>query len=349
MWPWSPTPSIFCLHDTMGLKSLRTWLFLLPGLLMSSAPHAEWLSRETTIMGTQISVELWHEDKREGEAAIEAVLAEFQRIDRAMSPYREDSDLSLLNRKAAEHPVRIPQELYRLLDKSRKISELTDGAFDITFASVGHQYDYRKAIAPSDGKLHQDLPMIDYRHIQLDPSNHSVAFQRTGVRIDLGGIAKGYAVDQGIGLLQQRRITQALITAGGDSRLLGDRGGRPWHIGIRAPRNPQAMVAVLPLSDTAISTSGDYERFFELDGVRHHHIISPDTGRSARQVQSVTVIGPNATLTDALSTSLFVLGPAAGLVLIDRLEDLEAVIIDRHGKMHTSSGLTEQAPTPTNH
>ncbi|MEN8179417.1 MAG: FAD:protein FMN transferase [Pseudomonadota bacterium] len=323
------------------------WLLLLPGLLLQTAAHSQWLSQEAAIMGTQVRVEHWHEDAVEGKAAIEAVLAEFRRIDRSMSPYREASELSLLNREAAKRPVSVSEELFRLLERSLEISELTNGAFDITFASVGHQYDYRKGIAPTDQKLQQDLPKIDFRHILLNPADHSVTFKQPGVRIDLGGIAKGYAVDQGIKILQQRNITQALITAGGDSRLLGDRGGRPWHIGIRAPRDPQAMVAVLPLVNTAISTSGDYERYFEADGVRHHHIISPATGRSAREVQSVTIIGPDATLTDALSTSLFVMGPAAGLQLINTLPELEAVIIDRNGKMLYSSGLAKQAATPT--
>jgi thiamine biosynthesis lipoprotein len=130
-----------------------------------------------------------------------------------------------------------------------------------------------------------------------------------------------------------------LISAGGDSRLLGDHQGRPWHIGIQAPRNKNAMAAVLPLSDCAISTSGDYERYFEADGIRYHHIISPKTGHSANSVQSVTIIGPNATRTDALSTSIFVLGGAAGMALINRLEDVEAVIIDNQGRMLTSTGL----------
>ncbi len=300
-------------------------------------------------MGTSVKVELWHTDRLEGEAAIEAVLAEFRRIDQSMSPYRETSELSLINREAAQRAIKLTDELFLLLEKSLEISSLTLGAFDITFASVGHQYDYRKGIAPTDEKLQQDLPKIDFRHILLNPADHSVFYTQPGVRIDLGGIAKGYAVDRGIALLQERKIEQALITAGGDSRILGDRRGRPWHIGIRAPRNRQQMVAVLPLVNTAISTSGDYERYFETDGERHHHIISPETGRSVSEVQSVTIIGPNATLTDALSTSVFVMGPNAGLKLIDSLPELEAVIIDQYGKMHFSSGLAEQSPEPTAH
>lgn len=314
-------------------------MLLLLAALLPPAAQAEWFSRQAAIMGTRIQVEVWHGDGVVAEAAIDSVLEEFRRLDRALSPYIEESELYKVNQQAADHPVAISREFYALLVSSLDYSRLTGGAFDITFASVGHRYDYRKGIKPDDATLADSLPLIDYRHLKLDPATPSVRFARAGVRIDLGGIAKGYAVDRGIALLRQAGIEHALVTAGGDSRLLGDHLGRPWYIGIQAPRNREAMAAVLPLSDGAISTSGDYERYFEVDGVRHHHIISPKTGRSAGELESVTVLGPDATRTDALSTSVFVLGLTAGLALIDRLPDVEAVIIDSHGKMHASKGL----------
>ena len=309
-------------------------VLILPGVLC-----AEWISETDAIMGTRVAVELWHDNPREGELAAKAVLEEFRRLDEKLSPYKESSELSLVNRMAAEQPIPISGEFHRLLMESQKYAELTHGAFDITFASIGHQYDYRAGKKPSRETTQQALPLINYQHLQLDPDHNTVFFRQPGVRIDLGGIAKGYAVDRGIALLQQRGIEHALISAGGDSRLLGDHQGRPWHIGIQAPRKQNAMAAVLPLSDSAISTSGDYERYFEADGVRYHHIISPKTGRSASKVQSVTIIGPDATRTDALSTSIFVLGAEAGIALIDRLDDVEAVIIDNRGEMLTSEGL----------
>ncbi len=325
----------------MNWRTVLQWLLLLLGLLVHTTTLSEWLSQEAAIMGTRVRVELWHDDTLAGSAAIQAVLSEFRRIDRLMSPYQLASELTRLNQDAAKQAVSVSDELFMLLQTSLEISRLTDGAFDITFASVGHQYDYRKGITPTDEQLVHDLPNIDFKHILLNPTDHGVSYKQSGVRIDLGGIAKGYAVDQGIKLLQQRNIKQALITAGGDSRILGDRRGRPWHIGIRAPRARQEMVALLPLVNTAISTSGDYERFFEAEGIRHHHIISPVTGRSANQVQSVTIIGPDATHTDALSTSVFVMGPVAGLTLINSLPELEAVIIDNHGEMLYSDGLQD--------
>ena len=308
-------------------------------LLLPALGRAEWLSDQASVMGTRINVELWHEDRALGELAIATVIDEFKRLDEKLSPYKTDSELTLVNRMAAEVAVDISSELFHLLQESHNYAELTQGAFDITFASIGHQYDYRTGKKPNQQSTRQALPLIDYRHIRLDAKTQTVRFLRKGVQIDLGGIAKGYAVDRGIALLRERAIEHALISAGGDSRLIGDHRGRPWHIGIQAPRKKAAMAAVLPLADTAISTSGDYERYFEADGVRYHHIISPKTGHSAKDVQSVTILGPNATRTDALSTSIFVLGAEAGMALIDSLDDVEAVIIDRDGQMLTSAGL----------
>jgi thiamine biosynthesis lipoprotein len=322
----------------MLLRSIALLSLLLTASI-STPSAAAWFSQQAAIMGTRISIEVWHEDETSAQQAIEAALAEFHRLDQALSPYIESSELYRVNREAATKPVTVSREFFDLLKRSLAFSRLTEGAFDITFASIGYQYDYRKGLKPSDQTITNTLPLINYRLITLNAESLSVAFGRQGVRIDLGGIAKGYAVDRGIETLQQRSIEHALISAGGDSRLLGDHRGRPWHIGIQAPRKKGDLAAVLPLSETAISTSGDYERYFEQNGVRYHHIISPKTGRSADELRSVTILGPNATRTDALSTSVFVLGLEKGLALIDRLDDVEAVIIDSQGVMHMSKGM----------
>jgi thiamine biosynthesis lipoprotein len=327
------------------MRNIHNHLLLLIVLVCCSRfqpLYADWISADEAIMGTRISVRLWHQERRRGEAAAQAVMDEFRRLDKKLSPYIESSELALVNRMAASEPVEISQEFYRLLETSLEYSELTEGAFDITFASIGHRYDYRKGIKPNKSMIEHSLPLIDYRNIRLDAARNAVFFEKPGVRIDLGGIAKGYAVDRGIELLQRKGIAHAMISAGGDSRLLGDHRGRPWHIGIQAPRDKERMAAMLPLADSAISTSGDYERFFERDGVRYHHIISPKTGRSADTLQSVTILGPNATRTDALSTSVFVLGAEQGMALINRLEDVDAVIIDKDGEMITSDGFADR-------
>jgi len=179
--------------------------------------------------------------------------------------------------------------------------------------------------------------------LKSNPAKKNIYFNQKYVQIDLGGIAKGYAVDRAITLLSDRGITSAIVTAGGDSRILGDKRGRPWMVGIRDPRNKQELVAALPMTDAAISTSGDYERYFESDGIRYHHIISPKTGESIRSTRSVTVIGTNTTTTDALSTSIFVLGQIKGMKLIESTPEVEAIIIDKAGIMYYSKGLQKNS------
>ena len=175
--------------------------------------------------------------------------------------------------------------------------------------------------------------------ILLDVDERSIAYRKPGLQVDLGGIAKGFAVDRGIALLRTHGIQSAVISAGGDSRILGDLGDRPRTIGIRHPRRQDEFVVLIPLADTAISTSGDYERFFMKDGVRFHHILDPGTGRSAQGVQSASVLAAHAIDSDALSTTVFVLGVAAGLELVNRLPGVDAIIIDGDGKLHYSADL----------
>ena len=319
-------------------------------LLASPSTWAEWYSSEEAIMGTSVRVELWSDDAAAARAAMGAVMDEMRRIDETMSPYKPDSELSRINREAAQKPVPISQEMYDLIAHSIEFSKLSGGAFDITFSSVGYLYDYREHIKPTDAQIAKALPGISYRHLQLDPKAHTIHYDRVGVRIDLGGIAKGYAVDNCIAVLKGRGITNAIVTAGGDSRLLGDKRGRPWNVGIRDPRKRGEVVAVLPLADTAISTSGDYERFFEEDGVRYHHIINPKTGKSAKGVRSVTVIAPDGITTEGLTKSVFVKGPKEGMRLIESLKGVDAIIIDDAGRMLYSPGLRDvvrEAPAPT--
>jgi FAD:protein FMN transferase len=326
------------------MHSFRIIIALILGmasLLATSTTLAEWYSREEAIMGTAVRVELWHDDATAARAAMSAVMDEMHRIDASMSPYKPDSELSRINREAAQKPVPVSQEMFDLIARSIEFSKLSGGAFDITFSSVGYLYDYREHVKPTDAQIAKALPGINYRHLQLDPKARTIRYDRAGVRIDLGGIAKGYAVDNCIAILKGRGITNAIVTAGGDSRLLGDRRGRPWNVGIRDPRQRGEVAAVLPLADVAISTSGDYERFFEEDGVRYHHIINPRTGKSATGVRSVTIIGPDGITTEGLTKSVFVKGPKEGMRLIESLKGVDAIIIDDAGHMLYSPGLRD--------
>lgn len=322
-----------------GAMNFRQFLLFAGCLLWSVVATADWYTNEQAIMGTVIRTELWSDDPLTAGEAIRLVNEEMHRIDRLMSTYKPDSEISQVNRDAAEKPVRISAELLDLLARGIEMSRLTGGAFDITYASIGQLYDYRAGVRPDEQQIAAALPAIDYRFVELDLDECTVFFSRHGVRIDLGGIAKGYAVERGVGILRAQGIEHGLISAGGDSRILGDRRGAPWIVGVRDPRNSDRVIARLPLIDEAISTSGDYERFFEEDGVRYHHIISPATGHSVSEVRSVTIIGPDATMTDGLATSVFVMGLEDGLRLIDSLDDFEAVIVDRHGALHRSGGF----------
>ena len=322
-------------------RAALLWLAA-PALICLAAPaHADWVRRVTDgIMGTRITVELWSDDKAKAEQAIDALLEEMRHIDDSMSTYKPTSEVSQVNAKAADGPMRISKELFDLLTTAKEYSVITDGAFDITYASVGYMYDFRKHIRPDEAQIDKALPAVNFRHVLLDAKNQTVQFSQKGVRIDLGGIAKGYSVDRGIDVLKSFGISRAYVSAGGDSRIIGDRFGKPWIVGIRDPRKGEGeVISRIPLVDAAISTSGDYERFFEENGVRYHHIIDPHTGHSASKVRSATVIGPYATRTDGLSKTAFVLGPEKAMEIYNRIDDIDAIIIKLDGTVIYSKGI----------
>jgi thiamine biosynthesis lipoprotein len=301
--------------------------------------YAGWVGEAMDLMGTRVSVELWDDDEAAGRVLVQRVLDFYRHIDEEMSTYKPTSEISTVNAGASEEPIGVSRELFDLVDRALELSRLSGGAFDITYESVGYMYDFHAHRHPTAEQLGAALNGIDYHHVVLDRDAHTIRFTQGGVRINLGGIAKGYTVERGAAMLREAGIESALLNAGGDTRVLGDRRGSPWIVGIRHPRQATEVITRLPLVDEAISTSGDYERFFEENGRRYHHIINPSTGEPTEGVLSVTVIGPDATMTDGLSTTLFVLGVEAGLKLIETLPDYEAVIVDAAGKLSYSSGL----------
>ena len=319
-----------------------------PAPSVAAPSQGEWVRRVTDgVMGTRITVELWSDDRARAEAAIDAVLDQMHHVDDVMSTYKPESEISQVNARAAQGPMNISKELFDLLVTAKEYSVLTDGAFDITYASVGYLYDFRKHQRPDEKQIKRALPAVSYRHIILDTAAQTVKFSQPGVRIDLGGIAKGYAVDRGIDALKARGVTRAYVGAGGDSRILGDRFGKPWMVGIRDPQKGEGEVITrIPLTDAAISTSGDYERFFDEDGVRYHHIIDPHTGHSASKVRSVTIIGPYATRTDGLSKTAFVLGPEKAMEIYNRIDDIDAVIVRLDGSVIYSKGIAPAQAVP---
>ena len=317
-----------------------------PGII-AAASLGGWLKRDEVIMGTSISVELFSDSHAAGESAIDAVMDEMHRIDRAMSPHRIESELSRINRDAGYEPVPLSAEMTALLVRANHFADLSGGAFDISYAAVGQLYDYRRGIRPTHAALAQAREAVGYQHLILDPSERTLRFARPGMRIDLGGFAKGHAVDNAAAILHRLGVRHAMVSAGGDSRVIGDRCGRPWTIGVRDPRRPGEMAAVLPLEDVSISTSGDYERYFDADGTRFHHLIDPFTGRSPSGVRSVTILAPDGITAEALAKAVFVLGVERGLRLIESQAAVDAVVVVAAGALHYSTGL--QAPGLQSH
>jgi thiamine biosynthesis lipoprotein len=326
------------------LNQIRASVALIVLLAFSTSVSAAWHSDSQGIMGTEVRVTLWHEDPDKARLAIDAVMTEMRRIDALLSEYKDDSELMKVNKHAFSEPQTLSSEFALLIDKALYFSRISQGAFDITYASVGHFYDYRQGLKPSESQLQQGMKGINYRLLDFDKKHSTLSFGHKNIKINLGGIAKGYAVDRAIGILKNFGVEHASVSAGGDSRLLGDRRGREWVVGIKHPRQKiegEEAVIRLPLSDLALSTSGDYERFFidENSGERIHHIINPRTGKSAREVMSVTILGARGIDTDPLSTTVFVLGVQHGLELVNALPNIDAIIIDIRGKVHYSEGL----------
>lgn len=293
-------------------------------------------------MGTISNVQLWIDDPQQNpETLFQLVEAEMNRIDQLMSPYKVNSEVSKINRLTKGESLTISTELFYLLETAQKISILSDGAFDLTYASVGYKYNYREKEKPTNNEIQSLLPKINFQSIILEPTTKKISLLHNNIKIDLGGIAKGHAIKRCLDLLANNGLKHALVSAGGDTALLGDRKGRPWLVGIKHPRADEKTVVHIPLENEAISTSGDYERYFIQDGIRYHHIINPKTGQSASEVVSVSIIGKDATYVDALSTTVFVKGLSKGMQFIEKLPGYEAVVIDNNYKLYFSSGLRQ--------
>ncbi len=299
----------------------------------------EWSTKNIKLLGTTVRIQVHHEKRTVRELAITKVIEEFHRIESKFSPYIKDSELSQINTQAFETKIRLSNEAAELLRFSQQTSQQTEGAFDITYASVGHLYDFRKKTQPAQEQFIKALPGIGINNLLLDEKNN-LRFKHPNTKISFGGFAKGYAVKQAIEIIKGYGISNALVTAGGDSMVIGQKNGHPWRTGIKAPRKKHQAVYTFSLSNKAISTSGDYERYFiDNEGDRVHHIVNPSTGKSASDVHSVTVIGNDPMQTDALSTAIFVMGTNKGLVLAENLDDIEVLIIDKSGEFYKSTGF----------
>lgn len=323
----------------MIFSAVKTQFYIIAGLLLLShnGVLAYWHEESKAMMGTDVTIKLEAKSKDHAIKCSAKAFNEINRIEQLFSTYKADSEVSRINQLAGFQKVKLSSEVFSLIKLSVDLSKLSQGAFDITYESIGYQYNLRKKSKPSDSKISQLLDSINYQNIQLDYPN--ISFKKPNVKINLGGIAKGYAIEKSSKLLKKCGIREGIISAGGDSKIIGNKHGKEWVIGIQHPRKKDELALRIPLSNISLSTSGDYERFYFDNGKRIHHIINPKTGKPTSETWSASVIGDNATFTDALSTSIFVLGTKKGLELINSLAEVDAIIIDSKGKIHYSNGL----------
>ena len=311
-----------------------------------SPAQEHMVERVALAMGSELKLTAWTSDEPGAIAAFETVFAEFERLDRLMSVWKPESDIVRLNAAAGQHPVAVDPEVMKALQVAHQIGDWTGGKFDVTFGALSdlwkfdHDQDDR---IPDLEEVKRRLPLVNYQALVLDDRAGTAFLTRTGMRAHLGGIGKGFAVQRGVALLRQQGLRNFMIQAGGDLYVGGRRGDRPWRLGINDPRGPGGQsFGTIELSDATFSTSGDYERFFIQDGIRYHHILDPDTGEPARLCRSVTIVAADPVLADGLSTGVFVLGPEAGMALIERLPDVEGVIVSATNQVLVSSGLKER-------
>jgi thiamine biosynthesis lipoprotein len=285
----------------------------------------------------------WTSDQTGAQAAFDEVFAEFDRLENQMSVWRPGSDILRVNEAAGVRPVPVSADVRDVLKTARQISEWTDGKFDVTFGVLSGLWKFdhdQDNVIPDMREVRRRLPLIDYRAIKIDDTAGTVFLMRKGMSMHLGGIGKGYAIDRGADILRGRGFRHFLIQAGGDMYVAGLKDGHPWRLGIQDPRGPaNHTFAELDLSDGTFSTSGDYERYFIKNGRRYHHILDPATGEPARGSRSVTIVANRAVIADGLSTGVFILGPQAGMALIERLPDVEGVIVSDKNEVLISSGL----------
>ena len=309
----------------------------------SSAAAPGLVERARVSMGSELRLTAWTRDRAGALSAFDAVFAEFDRLENLMSVWRPASDIVRLNTAAGRQAVGVSPEVREVLRIAHQISEMTGGTFDVTFGALAdvwkfdHDQDNR---IPTAEAIRQRLSLVNYRDVEVNERAGTAFLRRKGMRVHLGGIGKGYAVDRAAAILRRRGFRDFMIQAGGDMYVAGHRGDRPWRLGIHDPRGAADRIfAALDLADGTFSTSGDYERFFIKNGRRYHHIIDLSTGEPARLSRSVTLVADRAVVADALAKGVFILGPKAGMALIERTPQVEGVIVGAHNEVLVSSGL----------
>jgi FAD:protein FMN transferase len=319
------------------MKKLSILLIAL--LILSSCAKKEGLYKETrVIMGTYVTITARESGKSKDELtkAVSDAFAEITKVDELMSTYKRESNLSKINWLSGVTPVQADQEVIDNVEKAIYIGDMTDGAFDVTVGPVVHAWKIgsEQARLPSMDEINKALALVGYKNIVIDKKAGTVFIKKQGGAIDLGGIAKGYASDKAVDSFKKSGIKGGIVAVAGDVKVFGLRpDGKPWGVGIQHPRKEGELMAELPVTDAAVSTSGDYERYFIKDGVRYHHIMDPKTGYPARGLMSVTVLSKDSWLSDSMATGLFVLGPDKAYALAREHPEFEVLMITSEGKV----------------
>ncbi|CUS38644.1 FAD:protein FMN transferase [Candidatus Nitrospira nitrificans] len=315
---------------------------------MRSAPPPVVSKRTQMHMGTLVTLTTVASEQNIGDRAMQAAFDEIKRLERLLSTWLQDSELSQVNAEAGRQPVQVSRETLELVARSIEMAQLTHGGFNIALGPAIEAWSVsERQRIPDERELQQLKPLVDWTGIQINKAARTIYLPHKGMRIDVGGIGKGYAADRAVTEMKRVGVMGGVVALSGDIKAFGvlpDRKGFP--VGIKHPRREEELIAMIDLNDEAVSTAGDYERFFERDGVRYHHILDPQTLRPAGACQSVTVIANEGATADGLDTGIFVLGPEQGMALVERLPGVEAIIIDQEGKITVSSGLRGRLYAP---
>jgi thiamine biosynthesis lipoprotein ApbE len=299
------------------------------------------VQKTETIMGTEVSITVVAKTGKEGEAALDAAMAEVKRFDRMMSLYKDDSEITRVNLAAGKDPVAVSPEMIEMVEAARKISDLTGGAFDVTVGPlvVLWQMRLKEGNIPTDAEIKRIKSRVGYHNIVIDKKASTIFLKYPDMIMDFAGCAKGYVADKVAQLLKRRGIDNAIVALAGDIRVMGRRpDGSSWRIGVQHPRDAAKTLTILELSDKYISTSGDYERYQIVHRKRYHHILDPRTGKPSEGIESVTVVGDQGAVGDPLTTALFILGPEKGMTIVKKL-GYEAIFVDDKGKVIMTDGI----------
>jgi FAD:protein FMN transferase len=294
-------------------------------------------------MGNRFEISVVAELEEAAAYYIDCAITEISRIERLLTTFADTSQANLINQNAGITPVRVDMEVLELIERANKLSDLTQGAFDLSYGSIDKRlwnFDQNMTSLPDAATAREMVRLINYKNIIVDKAKQTVFLKEKGMRIGFGGIGKGYAAEKAKALLKSMGVSAGIINAAGDLATWGNQpNGKPWTIGIADPEQAQHPFSALDITNMAIATSGNYEKFVTIEGKKYSHTIDPKTGLPVTGIKSVSIISPNAEIADALATPVMVMGIEAGLYLIDQLPGISCIIIDEYNKLYTSSNV----------